>query len=302
MPFQYFRGQNMKKAGGGAGLTGCPYAAAVSDAETAPGAGGGNDDGGELPPLIGLRAWRSKDWMPADVDRAREAQFLDQYVEQAWRVHDVAADALVTQAAGAADDERQLLFLRLFAEYVNALEVLGGWGWATRNRDHVKLLLDGFLAYAPGEVASFYESVSANDSADLADLLALQPLGEVAHAWADRGGEDVHEQDLLDEFTRCAANLRQAASQYFDHEQLLVTNYNKAKHGAPIIRTAALAPSEFFVLTPQRDPMQSGRYLFSKFRADDEMFARVAGNVTFVSRTTQALVSLLRNLKRLELL
>jgi hypothetical protein len=48
--------------------------------------------------------------------------------------------------------------------------------------------------------------------------------------------------------------------------------------------------------------MQSGRYLFSKFRADDEMFARVAGNVTFVSRTTQALVSLLRNLKRLELL
>jgi hypothetical protein len=86
----------------------------------------------------------------------------------------------------------------------------------------------------------FYESVSANDSGDLADLLALQPLGEVAHAWADRGGEDVHEQDLLDEFTRCAANLRQAASQYFDREQLLVTNYNKAKHGAPIIRTAGV--------------------------------------------------------------
>jgi hypothetical protein len=274
----------------------------VSDAKTEAGAGGGSDDGDELPPLIGLRVWRSKNWTPADVDHAREAQFLDQYVEQAWRVHDLAAGALVAQAAGAADDERQLLFLRLFAEYVNALEVLGGWGWATRNRDHVKLLLDGFLAYAPGEVASFYESVTANDSGDLADLLALQPLGNVARAWADRAGDDVHEQDLLDEFVRCAANLRQAASQYFDHEPLLVTNYNKAKHGAPIIRTAALAPSEFFVLAPQRDPMQSGRYLFSKFGADDEMFARVAGNVTFVSRTIRALVSLLRNLKKLELL
>jgi hypothetical protein len=32
------------------------------------------------------------------------------------------------------------------------------------------------------------------------------------------------------------------------------------------------------------------------------MFARVSGNVTFVSRTTQAVVSLLGNLKKLELL
>jgi hypothetical protein len=155
-------------------------------AETAAQAGGGSDDGGKLQPLIGLRAWRSKDWTPADVDHAREAQFLDQYVGESWRVHDVAADALVAQAAGAADDERQLLFLRLFGEYVNALEVLGGWGWATRNRDQVKLLLDAFLAYAPGEVASFYESVSANDSGDLADLLALQPLRDLADAWANR--------------------------------------------------------------------------------------------------------------------
>jgi hypothetical protein len=274
----------------------------VSDAETAPEARGGSDDSGELAPLIGLRAWRSEDWTPAAVDHAREAKFLDHYVEQAWRVHEVAADALVAKVAGAADDERQLLFLRLFAEYVNALEVLGGWGWATRNRDRFKLLLDGFLAYVPGEVASFYESVSANDSRRPRRPARATATGRDRLRWADRADEDVHERVLLDEFTRLAANLRQAASQYFDREQLLLTNYNKAKHGAPIMRTAALAPSEFFVLAPQRDPMQSGRYLFSKFRADDEMFARVAGNVTFVSRTTQALVSLLRNLKRLELL
>jgi hypothetical protein len=82
---------------------------------------------------------------------------------------------------------------------------------------------------------------------------------------------------------------------------LLVTNYNKAKHGAPIVRTGALTADEFFVLAPQRDGTRSGRYLFSKFRGDDEMFARVSGNVAFVSHT-QAVVSLLGNLKKLELL
>jgi hypothetical protein len=33
----------------------------VSEAETAPEAGDGSDDADELPLLIGLRAWRSKD-------------------------------------------------------------------------------------------------------------------------------------------------------------------------------------------------------------------------------------------------
>jgi hypothetical protein len=276
-----------------------PYAPTMSDAET-PG-GSSADVGDELPPLVGLRAWRSEQWTPAAVDHVRETTFLDQYVEQAWRVHDVVAAALVARASDADDDERQLLFLRLFAEYVNALEVLGGWGWATRNRDDFKLLLDAFLGYAPGEVTSFYEVV-ASDEGDLAVLLALRPLADIARAWVERADENVRERDLLDEFTRCAANLRQAASQYFDREQLLVTNYNKAEHGAPIIRTAALSSDEFFVLAPQRDPTQSGRYLFSKFHANDELFARVARNITFVSRTTRAVVSLVRNLKALELL
>jgi hypothetical protein len=102
--------------------------------------------------------------------------------------------------------------LVLFAEYVNALEVLGGWGWATRNRDQFKLLLDGFLAYAPGKVATFYETVAGDDRGDLADLLGLPLLPDIARAWADRAAEEVRQQNLLDEFARCAANLRQAVA------------------------------------------------------------------------------------------
>ena len=77
--------------------------------------------------------------------------------------------------------------------------------------------------------------------------------------WVERADESAREQDLLDEFGRCAANLREGAAQYFNREQLLLTNYNKTKHGAPIIRTPALAADEFFVLAPQRDPEAVGR-------------------------------------------
>jgi len=58
--------------------------------------------------------------------------------------------------------------------------------------------------------------------------------------WVERADESAREQDLLDEFGRCAANLREGAAQYFNREQLLLTNYNKTKHAAPIIRTPAL--------------------------------------------------------------
>ena len=51
--------------------------------------------------------------------------------------------------------------------------------------------------------------------------------------WVERADESAREQDLLDEFGRCAANLREGAAQYFNREQLLLTNCNKTKHGTP---------------------------------------------------------------------
>jgi hypothetical protein len=59
--------------------------------------------------------------------------------------------------------------------------------------------------------------------------------------------------------------VKQAASDYRGEEALILTNYNKSKHGAPVIRTGRLDRTEFFVLSPQRDTELEGRYLFSKF-------------------------------------
>jgi hypothetical protein len=55
------------------------------------------------------------------------------------------ADAIVadlTKPAIRSGEEAHGLFLKLFAEYGNALEIAGAWGWAIRTRRQHKLLLD----------------------------------------------------------------------------------------------------------------------------------------------------------------
>jgi hypothetical protein len=133
----------------------------------------------------------------------------------------------------------------------------------------------------------------------LSELLRLPPEQEIASRFQQGG---VPAEDLLVEFDRCLANLRQAASHYFHPDQLFLTNYNKAKHGAPIIRTAKLRDDEFFVLAPQREASSSARYLFSKFSTEPAMVAHTSKLIRFVSNTTTALVSLARNLRRANLL
>jgi len=59
---------------------------------------------------------------------------------------------------------------------------------------------------------------------------------------------------------RLEHNLRQASQHYFDPQQLFVTSYNKAKHGAPIIYdTKKAADGGFYLIAPERDPAQTGR-------------------------------------------
>jgi hypothetical protein len=129
---------------------------------------------------------------------------------------------------------------------VNALETPGAWGWAIRQRSSSRLLLDAFLSYAPGDVTAFYKTVSSH-TGELAQLLRL-PATQVITDEFRRAG--VPHGKLVAEFSRVESNLGQAAEHYFDHQALFVTNYKKAKHGAPIIRGSKLAQQEFYVLAP----------------------------------------------------
>jgi hypothetical protein len=247
--------------------------------------------------VVSLTSWRGSGINPDATDQHREDLFLDQHLSGGALIHITTSEAVASALAEETDDEeRARLTLRIFAEYVNALETLGAWGWAIRHRSSSRLLLDAFLSYAPGDVKAFYKTVSFH-TGELAQLLRL-PATQVITDEFRRVG--VPHGKLLAEFSRVESNLTQAAEHYFDHQELFLANYNKAKHGAPIIRTSDLAQQEFYVLAP--DLSGSKRYQFTKFNSEPHAVRKYVGLTKQVSETSRALVSFARKLKTVGLL
>jgi hypothetical protein len=247
--------------------------------------------------MVSLRTWRAAGDDPTAGDHHREDEFLEQHLNGGALVHSTTARVLAAALAQEENDnEKARLALRIFAEYVNALETLGAWGWAIRNRRSSRLLLDAFLSYAPGDVKDFYRTV-ASHTGELSSLLRLPPTQTIIDAFR-KGGAPLG--GLLGDFSRVETNLSQAAQHYFHPDELFVTNYNKAKHGAPIIRDDQLKPGEFYVLAP--GPTAAHRYMLSKFSSSDEMIEHTLKLIEMVSNTTRALVSFARNLKSTGLL
>jgi hypothetical protein len=239
---------------------------------------------------------------PSPNDQAREDVFLDQHIESGARIHQVAAETLVAALKDEEDvGRRELMALRVYSEYVGALETLGGWGWSIRHRQEAPLLIDAFLSYGSNDVRSFYEVVSTH-AGELSGLLQLPPTQDITDAFRSGG---VSHGSLLGEFGRLERNLTQAAKQYFDPQELFLTLHNKAKHGAPIIHGKKLAPGEFYVMAPERDPSAAaagGRYEFLKLGTGSAILDHTLQLIRQVSNSTQALVSFARNLKTVGLL
>jgi hypothetical protein len=248
---------------------------------------------------IGLTIWRTASYTPSATDTAREDEFLDQHVTTGALIHQTTAEALVAALASETDtSRRELLALRVFAEYVSALETMGAWGWAIRHRREAPLLLDAFLSYRVADVLDFYSIVSTH-TGELRSLLDLPPTQDITDAFR-RGG--FPHSGMLSDFVKLERNLKQASEHYFHPQEAFVTTYNKAKHGAPILHDSTLAAGEFLLIAPERDLGATERYAFYKFGSGDEITAKTLELVRWVSHSTQGLVSFARNLKTLGLL
>jgi hypothetical protein len=243
---------------------------------------------------IGLRAWRRAAVSPSADDHSREDAFLDQYIESGALVHQVAAEALFAALKNeTGSNTQELLALRVFSEYVASLEVLGGWGWAIRNRLQAPLLLDAFLSYEVADVKNFYSIVSCH-TGELSSLLALPPTQDITDEFRRR---EVLHADLLSDFTNLETRLSEASVHYFDPQEVFVTTYNKAKHGAPIFHEADLLPGDFLVIAPERRPGAANRYQFYKFGSEPHTVATTLNLIQWASHSIQGLVSFARNLK-----
>jgi hypothetical protein len=82
-------------------------------------------------------------YVPTAKDRHIERAWLDEHAEYGGRIHMETAKVLMTALATPTTREiGHALYFKLFAEFANALEVAGAWGWLIRTRREHPLLLD----------------------------------------------------------------------------------------------------------------------------------------------------------------
>jgi hypothetical protein len=239
--------------------------------------------------------WRDYVGPPDAADEEREAMFLRAHWEYGALVHRVTAQALISALADEqAAKRRHALFLKLFAEAVNALESLGAWGWALRYRFEFRLFLDGFLSYPTGAPSEFYRAVLDDADALLVSLLNLPSRDRIIRATRELNPAEMTAREVAEALDLRVGRLRQSAEQWFERDRVLLSNYNKAKHGVTMLRLPAHAHTEadFQVLAPQLDleEIEAGRwYSVTRFEVTDDMIARTMNHIEHTTGSIQHL-------------
>jgi hypothetical protein len=258
--------------------------------------------------LSGVPRRSKKDWLnnwePTPNNRALEAAFIRNHWDYGVSIHTETAKALIAALSeGSTISVGHTLFLRLFAEFANALESLGAWGWTVRRRANFKLFMDGFLTYPPSAPSEFYELVRKRDEQDAAalyDLLNLPEEGLVVPALAKVSGA-WSEGETREVLATTMFNLKRAADLYYLDNKVILSGYNRAKHGVTMVRVPRTRnPREFQVIAPHLDVEEGEgddiRYDIQKFRVDKKMITRLAGNIETVGGSIQMLALLTRGL------
>jgi hypothetical protein len=238
---------------------------------------------------IALERWRTR-WSehtapPDRHDRELEATFLESHWTYGALVHGVAADALRDALKGETrPGRRHALFLKLFAESVNALETLGAWGWAIRERRAFRLFLDGYLSYPRGAADDFYRCVLERDGDQtLVELLDLPSRQAIIRAMRDVAPE-LTARAVAGSLDSVPSHLAACGRLYLADDRFLVAHYNKAKHGVTILRLAEHTggDADFQLIAPQlvRSQVDDGNwYHIARITVDEETVDITLSNI-----------------------
>jgi hypothetical protein len=232
-------------------------------------------------------------------DRQLEAAWLAEHWVYGGRIHEEVADAIV--AALGRPSEREVghaLYFSLFAQYANALELAGAWGWVLRTRRQHPLLLDAFLTYPHSAPRDFYLAARRNRSGSLIRLLDLPTEAKVVAAL----------DTTIDAWTpaECQLSLSEAvrqakflAGRYFDENEVIRSTYNRAKHGATMLHHPELTARQFYVIAPHFDitgPSDKARYDLPKFTVSGVMITSAAQGVKIAGSMIRYLAGLAKAL------
>ncbi len=172
-----------------------------------------------------------------DVGTQVAIKFLRNYHEFGSRVHLLTATVLSKAIEKATDtDDQKLLAIKVFSEFMSALENLGAMCIAIRHRDEELGIVYSFLTYGmtkdksapPTTLRQIFEILKSGDG--LVSGLHLPPLEEVfkTHRLSSQ-------EDILTMYRETNIVLSQAAAMYLAENQALVRAYNKTKHGFVVV-------------------------------------------------------------------
>ncbi len=248
-------------------------------------------------------AWKSS-YAPTWKDHHLEAAWLKEHWAYGGRIHEETAKVLASAlAAPTTRGVGHSLYFRLFAEYANALEVAGAWGWVIRTRRDHSLLLDAFLTYPTTAPRDFYLAARRNRSGSLIRLLNLPAEEKVLDAL---GAE-------ITEWTRdeCRQSLRDGvkharflAGRYFDENEVIRVAYNRAKHGATMLHDESLTSRQFWVVGPHLNvggPRDKARYHMPKFTVNGEQIRATLKGVEIAGSLIRYLAGLAKALSDADL-
>lgn len=243
-----------------------------------------------------------EDQTPNPSDDPTFEEVEEAFVENHWYygglAHKVTADALVKTLAEPSEPEiGHVIFARLFSEYAASLETLGSWGWAIANRKTKGSLMKAFLSVRTNHVGDFYRRVQA-DEGDVVDLLDL-PSREDAHAAIAKVAGTAEIDFSIDEYEKSLEtryrNLKNAADQWFDDDRVIMEAYNKAKHGAALVRLFGSEDPRRFQIVLFDKATEEMR--FANFTVTKELVLRMQRNVEAVTVAITELVGLVKILR-----
>lgn len=172
-------------------------------------------------------------------------KFLRNYHEFGSRVHLLTATILSETIEKATDtNDQKLLAIKVFSEFISALENLGAMCIAIRHRDEGLGFVYSFLTYGmtkdksapPTTLRQMFEMLKSADG--LVNGLRLPPLEEIFKTHRLSSQEDIPTM-----YRETNIALSQAAATYLAQDQAAVRAYNKTKHGFVVV-------SDFHTFSP----------------------------------------------------
>lgn len=172
-----------------------------------------------------------------DVGTQVAIKFLRNYHEFGSRAHLLTATSLSAAIEKTTEmDDQKLLAIKIFSEFMGALEDLGAMSIAIRHRGEGVGLVYAFLTYGlprvksapPTTLPQIFEILRLGDG--LVSGLRLPPLEEIFRTHRLSSQEDIPTM-----YKEANIALSEAAAVYLAQDQAAVRAYNKTKHGFVVV-------------------------------------------------------------------